>query len=207
VLRQDQVYVRIDCLYVHLHGGCIWLRWQGCLGVQLQRLRSREVADVLTALAVAQCGKVDPRWVVVFGQLLLHVVTNQDQVFVPTGCLYMYLHGICMWLRWQGCLGVQLQRLRSREVADVLTALAVARCGKVDPRWVVVLYGQLSLLPAVSQQVYADLHAVCLCVFLHGIVIWLHLFALAGLPWGAAAAAAVMGGGRRADSTGCSTLR
>jgi hypothetical protein len=56
--------------------GRTWLRWQGCLGVQLQRLRSREVADVLTALAVARCGKADPRWVVVFGQLLLRVATR-----------------------------------------------------------------------------------------------------------------------------------
>jgi hypothetical protein len=43
--------------------GRIWLRWQGCIGSQLQRLRSREVADVLTALAVARCDKVDLRWV------------------------------------------------------------------------------------------------------------------------------------------------
>jgi hypothetical protein len=41
-----------------------------------------------------------------------------------------------LWLRWQVCIGAQLQRLRSREVADVLTALAVARRGKVDPRCV-----------------------------------------------------------------------
>ncbi|WIA22200.1 hypothetical protein OEZ85_004533 [Tetradesmus obliquus] len=54
-----------SCAHLQLQlPGRLWARWQACLGAQqqLQRLRSHEVADVLTALAVARQGKVDARW-------------------------------------------------------------------------------------------------------------------------------------------------
>jgi hypothetical protein len=115
-----------------------------------------------------------------------------------------------IWLRWQGCLAAQLQRLRSREVADVLTALAVAQCGKVDPRWVGDACCERLRCSCCCHQSHSRYMRtcmwfvyVCMCM---AVVIWPFVAALAGLHWGAAAAAAVTRGGF-ADSASCSMVQ
>jgi hypothetical protein len=88
----------------------IWLRWQGCIVSQMQRLRSKEIEDVLTALAVSRSGRVEPRCV----------------TYVSTKCVIL-CHGVhCQSATASGC----------REIGDVLMAQVLASVGKMDSRCV-----------------------------------------------------------------------